>query len=75
MASPKGTVQQQGNQGQRQFERHHTLGSTPRIPIAPGPPQLEQYPPAIPVRVLLHPAVFSRVYTIILTAPLTVGGA
>jgi hypothetical protein len=59
-ASLKGPAEQQGNQGQRQPDGYHTPGITQYIPTAAGPPWLEQYVPAIPVRV--SPPPFLRVY-------------
>ena len=52
MAVPKGL-------GQRQLDAGHpTPGEiTQYIPISPGPPPLEQYAPAIPVRPV-YPAPF-----------------
>ena len=40
------------NQSQRQLDGHHTPGIAQGIPIAPGPPYLEQCAHALPVRVL-----------------------
>jgi hypothetical protein len=49
----KGLEQHLGSQSQRQLDANHpTLGITQYIPIDPGPPPLEQYAPAIPVRVV-----------------------
>ena len=44
----------QGNQSQRQLDAHHPSpgGITQYVPIDPGPLPLEQYAPAIPVRVI-----------------------
>ena len=50
---PKGLGQHGGNQSQRQLDPDHpTPEITQYIPIDPGPPSLEQYHPAIPVRVV-----------------------
>ena len=71
MAVPKGLGQHQGNQIQRQLDAGHpTPGITQYVP---GPPPLERYAPAIPVRVVSPTP--PRTYTIFLTAPLTTGGA
>jgi hypothetical protein len=51
---PKDLGQHQWDQSQRQLDADHpTPGVTQYdIPIYPGPPPLEQYAPAIPVRVV-----------------------
>ena len=62
--------------GQRQLDVDHpTLSEiTQYIPTYPGPPPLEQYAPAIPVRVVsLCSLPFA--YTVFLTVPLAAGGA
>ena len=71
-ASLKGPAEQQGNQGQRQSDGYHTPGITQYIPIAAGPPRLEQYVPAVPVRVL-PPSLSLRVHTAFLTVLLSAG--
>jgi hypothetical protein len=60
VAVPKDLGQQhRGNESQRQLDADHaTPGITQYIPIHPGPPPLEQYAPAIPVRVLSNPTPF-----------------
>jgi len=59
MALLKGLGQHEGHQGRRQFDAgHHVPGITQSIPIAPGPPPLEQYAPGIPVRGVSPPAPF-----------------
>jgi hypothetical protein len=58
-ASPKVPAEQQGNQSQLQFDGHRTPVNTQYIPIAPGPPRLEQHAPAIPVHA---PPPFPRVH-------------
>jgi hypothetical protein len=53
VAVPKGLGQHQGEQSKRQLNPDHpTPGTTQYIPIEHGPPPLEQYAPAIPVRVV-----------------------
>ncbi|KAH9992926.1 hypothetical protein BJV77DRAFT_1067499 [Russula vinacea] len=41
-------AEQQRNQNQFQFDGNRTPGNPQYIPIAPGPPRLEQHAPAIP---------------------------
>ena len=58
VALPKGLGQHLGNQSQRQLDADHpTPGIAQYIPIDPqaGPPPLEQFPPAIPVRLISQP--------------------
>jgi hypothetical protein len=72
VAVPKGLGQHRGNQSQLQLDADHpTPGITQYVP---GPPPLEQYAPAIPVRVV-SPTHLHCPHTIFLTAPLTTGGA
>ncbi len=54
MASLKGPPEQQGNTSQYHADRggYPTPRITQVVPITPGPPRLEPYAPAIPVRVL-----------------------
>jgi hypothetical protein len=47
--SPK-VLAQRGNQSQLQLDGRRTPGNTQHVPIAPGPPWLEHYAPAFPVR-------------------------
>ena len=56
-ASSKGPTEQQVNQSQRQLDGDRTPWPTQYIPmpVAPGPPRLEQHALAIPVRVLQPP--------------------
>jgi hypothetical protein len=77
VAVPKGFGQRQGDQRQRQLDVDHpTPGVTQySIPIYPGPPPLEQYAPAIPVRVVSPTLSLPCANTVFLTAPLTAGGA
>jgi hypothetical protein len=52
---PKGLGRYRGNESQGQLDAdsdHPTPGITQYIPIDPGPPPLEQYTHAIPVRVV-----------------------
>ena len=67
--SPK-VLAQQGNQSQLQLDGRRTPGNTQHVPIAPGPPWLEQYAPAFPVR---PPPLSSRARTAFLTPPLATG--
>ena len=73
----KGPVEQ-GSRSQRQLDGHRTPGITQSIPIASGPPRLEQCDyPTIPVRVLplSTPFFLACTYGLSLIAPLTAGGA
>ena len=76
--SPKGPIEQQWNQGQRQSGGYPTPRITQRI--TPGPPLFEQHPPVIPVRILfLRPLPSHRflsllAHTAVLTALLATGG-
>ena len=66
---PKGLEQHRGNQSQRQHDADYL---TPGITqyYVPGPPPLEQYAPAIPVRVVSQtPLPCNDAYTIFLTVP------
>jgi len=64
---PHVAIVHRGNQCQRQLDTNHaTPGITQYIPIHPGPPPLEQYAPAIPVRVV-SPTLLPCAYTLFLT--------
>ena len=60
VASPKGPAER-GNQSQPQLDGHRTPWITQCFPVAHGPPRLEQYAPAIPVRILPSTGPFPRV--------------
>ena len=74
VAVPKGLGQHRGNQSQLEAD-HPAPGITQYIPIDPGPPPLEQYAPAIPVRVVSPTPLPSLCIYSFLTAPLTAGCA
>ena len=59
------------NRNQRQLDGDSTPGFPQYIPIAPGPPRLEQYTSAIPVRVLPPPPPLLPIRTAFLNARLT----
>jgi hypothetical protein len=52
VAVPKGLGQYRGNESQGQLDTDHHTPGIQYIPADPGSPPLEQYPPAIPVRVV-----------------------
>jgi hypothetical protein len=65
VAVQKGLGQHRGNQGQRQLDADQpTPGIIQYIPTDPGPPPLEQYVPAIPVRVVSNPAPSLCIYSL-----------
>jgi hypothetical protein len=67
--------QHRGNQNQRQLDADHPAPGIPQyIPNDPGLPPLEQYAPAIPVRVV-SPTPLPSLRMSFLLAPLTAGGA
>ena len=64
VAVPKGLGQHRGNESQHQLDADHaTPGIAQYIPT--GPPPLEQYAPAIPVRVV-SPTPLPCAYTVFL---------
>ena len=62
---PKDPLEQQWNQGQRQFEGYRTSRITQRI--TPGPPLLEQHPPVTPVCSLPPPPLLPPISFIMWT--------
>ena len=64
-----------GNGCQRQPNTDHPTPGIQYIPTDPGPPPLEQYPPAIPVRAVSQLRSLPCAYAALLTAPLAAGGA